>query len=111
MTTHLSMRLLTLTVIAPSLALSPVMTSAPAQGLSPVAATALHARVEPSLRSLRAGRVGVPAPFGAHERAELRAAEQRSSATLGEMRAGEMTNNEWTWLAIGAGIVLLIVLL
>lgn len=41
---------------------------------------------------------------------ELRLAEQ-SAPDLGSLRAGRISDNDWQWLAVGAGIVLLIVLL
>ena len=88
-----------------------VAASAPATALSPTDATALHASFDPSLGSLRAGRVEVPVAFAAHERSALAAAETRSPE-LAALRAGfEPTNDEWKWLAIGGAIVLLIVLI
>ena len=73
--------------------------------------TALHAPFDPSLGALRAGRVEAPAVLGAQERSELAAAQERSRP-IAALRAGfDPTNDEWKWLAIGAGVVLLIVLL
>lgn len=102
---------LALTFLAPSAALMPTGASHSSLALSPTEAVALHARFDPSLGALRAGRINVPVPFAASERAELLAAQERSTA-LAALRAGsEPTNHEWRWLAIGAGIVLLIVLI
>jgi hypothetical protein len=85
--------------------------AAPGAELSPASVTALHASFDPSLGSLRAGRVEAPAAFGTLERSELAAAQDRSRS-LAALRAGfEPTNDEWKWLAIGGGIILLIVLL
>jgi hypothetical protein len=89
----------------------PVEMSSPARGPSSVEIVALHARFDPSLESLRAGSIDTPARFSAIERSELASAQERN-ASLDAMRGGgEPSNNEWKWLAIGAGIVLLIVLL
>jgi len=85
--------------------------AAPGAELSPAAVVALHASFDPSLGALRAGRVKGPAALAAHERSELAAAQDRSRS-LAALRAGfEPTNDEWKWLAIGGGIILLIVLL
>ncbi|MCE9595314.1 MAG: hypothetical protein K8S98_14090 [Planctomycetes bacterium] len=101
-----SVRIVALTLVAPAVGMS-----AHTQRISPADAAALHASSDASLGSLRAGRVDAPAPFQANERAELAAAAQHGTA-LAALRAGvEPTHNEWTWLAIGAGIVLLIVLI
>jgi hypothetical protein len=92
--------------------LGPLAAVAPrAHGLSAADATALHAAFDPSLESQRAGRVETPAQLGALELAELGAAQQNSPSLEG-MRAGfAPSDQEWTWIAIGAGIVLLIVLI
>ncbi|MBK7644426.1 MAG: hypothetical protein IPJ19_15520 [Planctomycetes bacterium] len=83
---------------------------APAAALSPADAVALHASFDPSLGALRAGRVEAPAALGECERSEL-AAAQNQSLPLSALRGGfEPTNNEWKWLAIGAGVVLVLVL-
>jgi hypothetical protein len=100
-----------LTLIAPAAAWLPVSMPARAQGPSPVEVAAMHARFDPSLGSLRAGSTDSPAPFATSERAAL-AQSQQHSASLAALRAGfEPTDNEWKWLAIGAGVVLLIFLL
>ncbi len=84
---------------------------APAAALSPADSAALQASFDPSLGALRAGRVDAPAALGMHERAEL-AAAQDHSRPLGALRGGfEPTDNEWKWLAIGAGAVLILVLI
>ena len=98
-----------LALVAPALALLPAATHA--QQLPRTQAAALHASFDPSLGALRAGRVAAPRSLDAGARAELRAAQQ-SSSSLAALRAGfEVSDNEWKWLAIGAGIVVLIVLL
>jgi len=85
--------------------------AAPGAALSSASAVALHASFDPSLGSLRAGRVEAPAALATHERSELAAAQERSRS-LAALRAGfEPTNDEWKWLAIGGGIVLLIFLI
>lgn len=111
MTISLSIRALALFFLAPAAAaLTLVMPSVP-QGLSSAESVALHARFDPSLGSLRAGRVDAPAPLQAPERAQLASAQQ-DSASLEALRAGAgPSDHEWKWLAIGAGIVVLIILL
>src|SRR5689334_1075720 len=85
--------------------------TAPSSALSPAAAAALHASFDPSLGSLRAGRVAAPAAISAHERSVLAAAQDRSRP-LADLRGGfEPSNDEWKWLAIGGAVVLLIVLI
>jgi hypothetical protein len=104
-------RTFALTFLAPVAALFPVVMPTQSTALSPVEIVALQTRFDPSLGSLRAGRVDAPGAFGTVERDELRAAQQRS-ASLAGLRAGSgPTNDQWTWIAIGAVIVLLIVLL
>jgi hypothetical protein len=104
-------RVLAFAFIAPVAALVPGVMPPRAQVTSHAEAAALHARFDPSLDALRAGRVDVPAPLRAIERAELGAAQQHSTC-LAALRAGfEPSEHEWTWLAIGACIVLLIILI
>jgi len=110
MTTTMYLRVLALALIAPATALLPIGTPPRTLGLSPAERAELHVHVAPSLGSLRAGRVDAPRSFDARERAELRAAQERSSS-LAAMRGGAPTDSEWGWIAIGAGVVLLIVLL
>jgi len=71
----------------------------------------LAPHVDTALGALRAGSSLPSAPLAELERDALACADQRN-ADLYALRAGlELSNNEWKWLAIGAGIVLLIVLL
>jgi hypothetical protein len=63
-----------------------------------------------SLELLRAGRVEAPLTIASEERTALRTAET-CSLDLADLRAGELTDHEWTLILIGAAIVLLIVLL
>jgi hypothetical protein len=100
-----------LTLIAPAAAWLPVSMPLRVHGPSPVEVAAMHAAFDPSLGSLRAGRTDAPALFATSERTEL-AFSQHHSPSLAALRAGfEPTDNEWKWLAIGAGVVLLIFLL
>ena len=102
---------LALTLLAPAATTMPAVTTAPAQGSRATEVAALRAAFDPSLDSMRAGSTVAPIPFGAHERAELTAAQQRAPA-LDALRAGEEpTKNEWKWLAIGAAVILLIILI
>jgi hypothetical protein len=100
-----------LTLLAPAVALFPTAMPIRAHGPSPVEVAAIHARFDPSLGSLRAGRIHAPAVLEAQERTQL-AASQQNHPSLSALRAGfEPTDNEWKWLAIGAGVVLLIILI
>jgi len=112
MMTTLATRVLGLALVTPSAALLPaVLPSQRAPALEPAERAALHARFDPTLGSLRAGIVDVRASFGPYERAELTAAQARDTS-LAALRAGsEPTSEQWTWIAIGAAIVLLIILL
>ena len=111
MSSILNTHALAFTFIAPAAALLPVVMSPHTQALSQSDVAALHARFDPSLAELRGGRVDAPASFATSERAEFAAAQQQSTA-LPAMRAGaEPTQNEWTWLALGAIVVLLIILI
>jgi hypothetical protein len=104
-------RTLALTLVAPAAALLPAVIPARAGLLAPTESTALHARFDPSLAGLRAGRVAGPTTLVAQERAALATAQQHSPA-LSAMRGGfEMSDNEWKWLAIGAAIVLVLILI
>jgi hypothetical protein len=104
-------RTLALTLVAPAAALVPDSLPARAGMLAPAESAALHARFDPSLAGLRAGRVAGPTQLAAHELAALAAAQQHSPA-LAELRGGfEISDNEFKWLAIGAGIVLILVLI
>jgi hypothetical protein len=100
--------LFALSLLAPGVAARPFGGS----GAKPVSTevAALRAHCDASLESLRAGRIEPPTLLGAEDRAGLRAAESRST-DLEEMRAGELTDHEWTMIAVGALIVLIIVII
>jgi hypothetical protein len=71
----------------------------------------LDARFAPTLSSMRAGLADSPAPLTLDERAALQSAQQ-GSTDLADLRAGlAPSDHEWKWLAIGAGIVLLVLVL
>ena len=100
--------LLALSLSAPSAAAldrGPVPVSAPVSQ-----AGSLRTLCDPGLESMRAGRPALPTRLEAGDRAELRAAET-GNADLLAMRGGELTDREWTIIAIAAGVVLLIILL
>ena len=104
-------RILALTLIAPATALLPGGIPPRAGSLAPAESAALHARFDPSLAGLRAGRVAGPTDLAAHERAALAAAEQRSPA-LAAMRGGfDISDQEFKWLLIGGLVVLILVML
>jgi len=73
-------------------------------------ASALRARCDVSLETQRAGRIAAPVLLGADDRAELQKAET-GNADLLEMRAGELSDRDWTIIAIAAAVVLLIIVL
>jgi hypothetical protein len=68
---------------------------------------AIRERSDPSLEALRGGWADTPVPLEAHELALLRAAEQ-ADPSLAELRAG---SGELTWFALGAAIVILLIIL
>ncbi len=105
-------RLLTSCACTASLLLaSAAPAHADARRLSGDEVAALRAGARTELGLLRAGQREAPHACEAGLRASLRAAAS-AHPELAALRAGAgPTNNEWTWLAIGAGIVLLIVLL
>jgi hypothetical protein len=106
----LNLPALTILSLAPA---TTVLTAAAVNGakpLTPIEAAALSGGGA-DLGSMRAGGADSPTLLGASERDELRAAATQASF-LGDLRAGAMpTDHEWTWLLIGAGVVLLIILL
>jgi hypothetical protein len=65
---------------------------------------------DPALESLRAGKVAAPLAVAADERAVLSAADA-AAADLASLRAGELTEHEWTMILIGAAVVLILVIL
>jgi len=104
-------RILALTLIAPATALLPGGIPPRAGSLAPAESAALHARFDPSLAGLRAGRVSGPTELTAHEHAALAAAQHHSPA-LAAMRGGfELSDNEFKWLVIGGVVVLILVLI
>jgi len=104
-------RVLALTLVAPATALLPAANPQRTGALAPAESAALHARFDPSLAGLRAGRAAGPTDLAPHERAALAAAQQHSPA-LAAMRGGyEISDDEFKWLVIGGGIVLILVLL
>ena len=104
-------RILALTLLAPATALSAAVIPPRAGALAPAESAALHARFDPSLAGLRAGRVAGPTDLAAHERAALAAAERHSPA-LAALRGGfDLSDNEVKWLVIGGLVVLILVLL
>ena len=104
-------RSLIFTLAAPAAALLPAVLPADSRGLTPLEASELHGRFDPSLGELRAGSAQAPRPLLGSERSELAAAQSRASG-LDALRGGDgPSDHEWTWLLIGAGVVLLIVLL
>lgn len=100
------------TLAVPAFANLPVETSAFATSPAPVLSDELVVAAAPALGALRAGQLASPASLAASERDALRAASERAPQ-LGELRAGVdgPSDNEWTWIGIGAAVVLLIVLL
>ncbi len=111
MTTSLLARPLTCALIAPLIALTPAWGQPQARPLSPQESASLAALCAPNLDVLRAGRVEAPAPFSASERADLEAAQQ-TGAALAERRAGRgIDDDAWPWIAVGAAIVVLILVL
>ncbi len=98
---------LALAMIAPAAGFVPASTHPSAD----VEAAGLHARFDPSLASMRAGRVDTSRPLSASERTRLEVASQHA-APLAALRAGSgPTDQQWTWIAIGAAVVLILILI
>jgi len=62
------------------------------------------------LSKLRGGRNRASVALDADASRTLREAESRSVG-LADLRAGELTEKEWTWVAIGAAVILIIILI
>ncbi len=104
-------RVLALSLIAPAAGLLPSSTHAAPIAMASAEAAALHARFDPSLGSMRAGRVDTSPALSVGERARLEAASQQAPS-LAALRAGDgPTEQQWTWIAVGAVVVLLIILI
>jgi hypothetical protein len=97
-------------VLAPATVAPSVATTLRSSASCTTEIVTLRGYGDPRLESMRAGHVGAPAPLSAGERAEL-ATAQLNSPSLAELRGGDLTEKEWTWIAIGAVILLLIVLI
>jgi len=95
--------LFALSLFAPAVAASPLATT-------PCTVTRQVPPCDASLELLRAGRVEAPVTIASEERTALRTAET-SSLDLADLRAGELTDHEWTLILIGAAIVLVLVLI
>lgn len=78
--------------------------------ITPFDAQALRALDAPSLEGLRAGRAQAPALLEHGERAALQQAHV-AGADLAEMRAAGLSNREWTWVAVGALVVIILILI
>jgi hypothetical protein len=99
-------RALALSLVAPAVGISSATLAT--RPLAPNEIVAFETHSDPSLGSLRAGRVDAPTPLGAAERPHL-AAAQAESAALGALRGG-MSDDQLTWLLLGGAIVLLLIL-
>jgi hypothetical protein len=75
---------------------------------SPHTLDALRASDDPALATLRAGRRAAPV-LADSERSELRRADELGTE-LHELRAG-LTEREWTLIAVGAVVVLVLILI
>jgi uncharacterized membrane protein len=107
---HLHTVVLALALIAPAAAAHRAEASGARTAVSSAESADLRARFVQDLAALRAGRVESPRVFRTDERAELTTATARS-ADLVNLRAGELTDHEWTLIAIGALVVLILVLI
>jgi hypothetical protein len=87
MMSPLKAQLLALSLVIPAVAFHSVGAPHKAAALRPAEATLLVSRCDPSLESMRAGRVDGPGTIGEDERAELRAM-QATSCGIEHLRAG-----------------------
>ncbi|HVS18851.1 MAG TPA: hypothetical protein VMT18_09655 [Planctomycetota bacterium] len=77
---------------------------------TPFDAQALRALDAPGLEGLRAGRAEAPALLEHGERAGLQQAHA-AGADLAEMRAAGLSNREWTWVAVGALVIIILLVI
>jgi hypothetical protein len=87
MMSPLKAQLLALSLVIPAVAFHSVGAPRKAASLQPGESAQLVARCDPSLESMRAGRVDGPSTIGEDERAELRAM-QATSCGIEHLRAG-----------------------
>ncbi len=100
-------------LIAPAITWLPDTQPRCARSCADTEVAAQQASVDPCLGAMRAGSsTEVPLPFDELERAVLAANHQQPDTDLAALRAGDgPEGSEWGWLAVGAGVVLLIFLI
>ncbi len=106
MNAHLITTVLSLSLLAPA---APDVVGGLRRAHAPFVATALRAHCDTGLEGLRAGSTQRPALLASGERAALQQAQSRS-ADLAHLRAAGLTNEQWTWVAVGALVVIVLLL-
>ena len=100
--------LFALALLAQSAGARPLSTPARGNSLQPAEVAELRAGFDQNLGQLRAGRIDAPAALASSERAALCEAQLRAT-DLHELRAGNMSDHEWTMIGLGAAIVLILI--
>jgi hypothetical protein len=90
--------------VAPNALTTPTLTT------TPFDAQALRAHCDQALEGLRAGRTQAPTLLEPRERAVLQHAHLASTDLAG-LRAAGLSNDEWTYVAVGALVVIVLILI
>lgn len=99
--------LLSIPLLAPA---APIVLTGFVRTTAPFDTQALRAHCDPSLASLRAGRSEAPALLAPTERVALQQA-QLAGPDLADLRAAGLSNQEWTWVAVAALVVIVLLLI
>lgn len=89
---------------------APTALTRPTRTTPPIDAQALRAHCDQALEGLRAGRTRAPALLEPGERAVLQHAHL-AGADLAGLRAAGFSNEQWTWVAVGALVVIVLILI
>lgn len=98
---------LSVLLLAPA---APAVFTGPMRATAPFDAQALRAHCDQELEGLRAGRARAPARLERGERAALQQAHL-AGADLADLRAAGLSNEQWTWVAVGALVVIVLILI
>jgi hypothetical protein len=99
--------LMSIPLLAPAV---PTALTRPTRTTSAFDAQALAAHSDQALEGLRAGGTRAPALLEPGERASLERAHL-AGADLAELRAAGLSNEQWTWVAVGALVVIIVILI
>jgi hypothetical protein len=99
--------LLSIQLLAP---MAPTAFTGPTRTTPPFDGQALRAHCDQTLEGLRAGRTQAPTLLEPGERAVLQHAHL-AGADLAGLRAAGLSNEQWTWVAVGALVVIVLILI